>query len=131
MKVVDPDPANIECRLRAGRMRIEVVAQASPQAWAMFDTTNVHQVQVYGSGGFHQPRQIPRNIPARGVLADWIAAQHEMFATNGTQSRGGSYVTVTVNGGHAGDGARLRVARAVTLATLAVAPRGSDPVAPN
>lgn len=130
-RIVDPDPANTECRLAAGRLRIEVVAQASAQAWAEFDTTQVHQVQAYGSGAVHDRRQIPRNVAAPGMLAAWIAARHELFATNGTQSRGGSYVTVTVNGGRASDRARVRLARAVTLAALAVAPRGPNPVPPS
>jgi hypothetical protein len=132
MRIVDPDPANVECSLRAHALNVEVVAQASGQAWTQWDTTQVHQVQVYGSGGIHAPGQIPKSVPVPGApLAAWIAAQNELFATNGSQTQGGAYVTVTVKPGPASGAARLKLAEAVTGATVAVAPRGpSSPPPP-
>jgi hypothetical protein len=125
--------------LHSGALRVDVVAEASPQAWVEFDTTQAHQDQVYGSGGVHEPSQIPKNESQGSMLAGWIPAKDELFATNGSPTRGGSYVTVIVTRGASGKPgakrergatggpARLRVARAVALATLAVAPRGSSP----
>jgi hypothetical protein len=53
-----------------------------------------------------------------------------LFATNGTQSKGGSYVTVKVSGRRHGN-AEVTLARAVTLAALKVAPRGPDLAPPS
>ncbi len=130
MRVADRDPANVECLLGGGTWRVDVVAQASTQAWVEFDTTNVHQIQAYGSGSVHVHSQIPQEASAPGMLAAWIPAKRELFATNGSPTRGGSYVTVTVTRG-AGRGAdSLKLTRAVALSTLAAAPRGLDPSAP-
>lgn len=128
--IADRDPANLECRLRAGGVRLDVVAQATADAWVEFDTTESHQAQVYGSG-VHQPDQIPVPIATSPAQAMWIPAQREVFATNASPTRGGSYVTVTV-GGRRGRLGRLgrsprRVAGAVALATVAAAPRGPKP----
>lgn len=132
LRIIDHDPANVECRLLGHRLRIEVVAQASTQAWTEWDTTQTHQVQVYDSGGFHQPAQIPNNVPVPGApLAAWIAAQSELFATNGSQTQGGTYVTVTVKPGPASGSARLELAKAITRATVAVAPRGPSSPPPD
>jgi hypothetical protein len=133
MRIVDRDPANVECSLRGHAVQVEVVAQASNQAWTQWDTTQTHQVQVYGgSGGIHEPRQIPENVPVPGApLAAWIAAQNELFATNGSQTRGGTYVTVTVKPGAPSGAARLKLAEAVTRATVAVAPRGPSSPPPD
>lgn len=127
LTVADRDPANIECRLRGSGTRLDVVAQQSAQAWAQWDTTQVHQDQAYGPSGDHQPAQIPQFINAPGVLAGWIPAQRMVFATNGSQSKGGSYVTVKVSGRRRRGRADEKLARAVTLAALTVAPRGPDP----
>jgi hypothetical protein len=131
--VADSDPADVECVLHSGALRVDVVAEASPQAWVEFDTTESHQDQVYGPGGVHEPSQIPKNESQGRMLAGWIPAKNELFATNGSPTRGGSYVTVMVTrgakGGRSATGSatRLRVAREVALATLAVAPRGPSP----
>jgi hypothetical protein len=128
-RVASSDPAHLECRLRSGRVRIDVVAQASPQAWTEYDTTQSHQAQVYGPG-VHEPGQIPRNMSQGNTLAEWIPAQNQLFGTSGSPTRGGSYVTVTVTHGPRRDAARARLAQAVGLATLAVAPRGANPGQP-
>lgn len=131
--IADRDPSNVECRLRAGAVRIDVVAQVSAVAWEEFDTTASHQAQVYGSG-LNQSSQIPVPIATSPVQAEWIPAQRQVFATNGTETRGGSYVTVTISAsaGRAGRGAAGRhLAGAVALATVAAAPRGGKPGASN
>jgi hypothetical protein len=130
LKVANGDPANVECLLRASGTRLDLVAQQSAQAWAQWDTTQVHQVQAYGPNAKPQPAQIPQTVDASGVLAAWIPAQRLLFATNGTQSKGGSYVTVKVSGRRRGR-AEIQLARAVTLAALKVAPKGPDLAPPS
>jgi hypothetical protein len=126
LRITSHDPADLSCRVTVGPVRLAVVAQASAQAWVEFDTTQVHQVQAYNAGSIHQPAQDPVIVKAHGALAMWIPAQREVFATNGTQTRGGSYVTVTASRGLSPARSRA-LARAVTLAALAVAPRGPAP----
>lgn len=130
LTVADRDPTNVECILRGPGTRLDLVAQQSAQAWTQWDTTQVHQLQAYGPSADHQPAQIPRYFNAPGVLVGWIPAQRMIFATNGTQSKGGSYVTVTVSGRRHGN-AEVKLARAVTLAALKVAPRGPNLQAPS
>jgi hypothetical protein len=130
LTIADRDPANVECLLHGSGMRLDVVAQQSARAWEQWDTTQVHQVQAYGASANHQPAQIPKTVDASGALAAWIPAQRMMFATNGTQSKGGSYVTVNVSGKRHG-GAELKLARAVTLAALKVAPTGPNLAPPS
>ncbi len=129
MRVADSDPANLECRLRVGGVRLDVIDQVSAQAWTEFDTTQSHQAQVFGNGGAHQASQQPLAVSIPGGAAGWIPAQHQLFATNGSPTRGGSYVTVTVS--HRGrSGSDERLARAVAVSTLATAPRGPAPNSP-
>jgi hypothetical protein len=130
LRIADRDPANVECLLRGSGTRLDLVAQQAAQAWAQWDTTQVHQVQAYGPSAVHQAAQIPKNVNAPGVLAAWIPAQRMLFATNGTQSKGGSYVTVKVTGKRHGN-AEVALARAVTLAALKVAPKGPDLAPPS
>lgn len=87
-------------------------------------------MQAYGSGGVHVPGQLPKPVPGLTGNAAWIPARHEVVATNGTQSSGGSYVTVTVTRTGKQGPSSLALARAVTRAVLAVAPRGSSPGPP-
>ncbi|HZE05957.1 MAG TPA: hypothetical protein VE127_12070 [Solirubrobacteraceae bacterium] len=131
VRVTDADPTNMECRITVRGVRFDVLAAPSDQAWAEWDTTQVHQLQAYGSGAVHVPGQIPQTIMQTSILAAWIPAKHEVFATNATQSRAGSYVTVTVSGRRLRQSERLRLARAVTLATLAATPAGGRPVPPS
>lgn len=130
LHIADSDPTNVECRLSGKRAHLDVVAQASSVAWTEFDTATVHQVQAFGTGSVHQPSQIPRNVYGVGGLAAWIPAQNELIATNGTQTRGGSYLTVKVTRSSAPAAAKLALARTVAKATLAAAPRGPNPGAP-
>ncbi len=87
--VANRNPANLECVLHGRRLRVELASQASAQAYTEFDTTTSHQDQVYGSGGIHQPGQIPSAITVPGsVVAVWIRAQREIVATDATPNRG-------------------------------------------
>jgi hypothetical protein len=131
LTVADRDPANVECLLRGSGTRLDVVAQQSAQAWTQWDTTQVHQDQAYGPSANHQPAQLPQALDtSAGINAGWIPAQRMIFATNGTQSRGGSYVTVTVSGRRHGK-AEVALANAVMLATLRVAPKGPNLTPPS
>lgn len=130
LHIADSDPANIECQIESKGVRVEAVAQASAVAWTEYDTATVHQVQVYGSGALNEPGQIPRPVPGMAGNVAWIPANGELLATNGTESRGGTYVTVTVTHASAGGPASLSLARAVGRAVLATAPRGPNPGTP-
>jgi hypothetical protein len=129
VRIADRDPANVECVLRGGGLRIDLVAEQSPQAYTQFNTTQAHQQQVYGPAapGVHNPGEIPQDASEGQMIAGWIPAESQLFATNGSPTTGGSYMTVTVTRGSKGDADRRKLARAVALATLAVAPRGSNP----
>jgi hypothetical protein len=128
LRFLNRDPANIECVLRVSGMRLDLVAQQSARAWEQFDTVQVHQEQAYGPSLHHQQAQIPQNVNMPGGQAQWIPAQRMLFATNGTQSKGGSYVTVTVKGRRRRE---VKLAQAVTMAVLKVAPKGPNLVAPS
>jgi hypothetical protein len=128
LKFLDRDPANIECVLRGSGTRLDLKAQQSARAWEQFDTVQVHQEQAYGPSANHQQAQIPVNVNMSGGQAQWIPAQRMLFATNGTQSKGGSYVTVTVTGRRHHE---VKVAQAVTQAVLKTAPKGPDLTAPS
>lgn len=130
-RIADADPASIECLVNARGVAVDAVAQAAAQAWMEYDTETVHQSQAYASGALHEPAQIPQPVPGLPGNVSWIPAQHEVVATNGTESRGGTYVTVTVTRRSSGGPPSLAVAAAVTRALLASAPRGPNPVPPN
>jgi hypothetical protein len=130
LKIANGDPANVECLLRVPGTRLDLIAQQSAQAWAQWDTEQVHQDQAYGPSAEHQQSQIPVSFNAPGILVAWIPAQRMLFSTNGTQSKGGNYVTVTVSGKRRGR-AEIRLARSVTLAALKVAPKGPNLTAPS
>ena len=127
LRILDRDPTNIECLVSAGAARIDTVAQASELAWTEYDTASVHLIQAFGTGAVHVASELPHPVPGLGGNALWVPAQGELLATNGSQSQGGSYVTVKVKGEPSG----LAVASAVARATLSLAPRGSNPPAPS
>jgi hypothetical protein len=129
VRIADRDPRNVECVLHGGGVRIDLVAQQSPQAYTQFNTTESHQEQVYGPAapGVHRPGEIPQDASEGQMIAGWIPAENQLFATNGSPTTGGSYMTVTVTRAAKTDAERRKVARAVALATLAVAPRGPNP----
>lgn len=126
LRITSRNPDSVACVVHAGTARLQIVAQASAQAWTEYDTTTSHQSQVYGPG-VHEPGQIPQQVTGVGAVAVWIPAQKELVTTNGTPTRGGNYVTVTVKG-RAKDGPTpLALARSAAVATLATAPRGPNP----
>jgi hypothetical protein len=129
VRIADRDPTNVECVLHGGGLRIELVAEQSPQAYTQFNTTQAHQQQVYGPAapGVHSPGEIPQDASEGQMVAGWIPAENQLFATNGSPTTGGSYMTVTVTRGAKGDAERRKLAQAVALATFAVAPRGPNP----
>jgi hypothetical protein len=129
VRIADRDPTNVECVLRGAGLRVDLVAEQSPQAYTQFNTTQAHQQQVYGPAapGVHNAGEIPQDASEGQMIAGWIPAESQLFATNGSPTTGGSYMTVTVTRGAKGDAERRKLARAVALATLAVAPRGANP----
>jgi hypothetical protein len=131
LKITDRDPANVGCVLRGSGARLDLVAQQSAQAWTQWDTEQVHQDQAYGPSTHHQAGQIPQALDtSAGINAAWVPAQRLLFATNGTQSKGGSYITVTVSGRRHGR-AEVALANAVMLAALKVAPKGPNLAPPS
>jgi hypothetical protein len=130
LRIASSDPTNIECVLSGNGVRVDAIAQASAVAWTEYDTAAVHQAQAFGTGAVHQPSQQPQSVPGLGGNSTWIPAKQELIATNGTESRGGSYLTVTVTR-HASHGpSGVAVAAAVGRSMLASAPRGPNPGAP-
>lgn len=129
LRILDRDPTNIECLVSKGRrLSVDAIAQASELAWTQYDTVSTHLSQAYGPGSVHDAGQLPQQpVPGLGGNSLWVPAQRELLATNGTQSRGGSYVTVKVTGGPSD----LAVATAVARAALELAPRGSNPPPPS
>jgi hypothetical protein len=127
LRIADSDPANIECLLSARLQKVDVVAQASPRAWEQFDTVVVHQAQAFGGASSSPGRDLPQEVAGLGYNAAWIPSSKEFVATNGTQSRGGSFVTVTITPRSSHGPSGLKVAKAVATATLAVAPKGPSP----
>ncbi|MBV9819906.1 MAG: hypothetical protein JOZ07_16360 [Solirubrobacterales bacterium] len=128
-RVADATPTNIECVTRGRRLSADLIAQATSLAWTEYDTATVHLTQAYGSGAVHVPAELPHPVPGLAGNVAWVPGQRQLIATNGTPSRGGSYVTVTITGGPVA--ARLPLASAVARATLAIAPRGSNPAPPS
>jgi hypothetical protein len=129
MKIADTDPEYLECTLDGRGVHVDVVAQAIAQALGDYDTTLIHQVQTYvyppPANGVRDRSQLPHTIPGIGTKAAWIPGQNRLLATNGTRLRGGNFLSVTVTG-RSPASARLALARAIAVATLAVAPRGPN-----
>jgi hypothetical protein len=107
------------CDLLSGRsVRVDVVAQATAQAWTEYDTMVVHQAQAYGPGSVHAPLQLPKTVRGLGGTAAWIPARRELVATNSTPTAGGSYITVNVTRTSARRPGSLALARAIARAML-------------
>jgi hypothetical protein len=129
MQIADSDPAYLECILNGRGVHVDVVAQAVAQALGDYDTTLIHQVQTYvyppPANGVRDRSQLPHPIPGIGTKAAWIPGQNRLLATNGLRLRGGNFLSVAVTG-RSSASARLALARAIAVATLAVAPRGPN-----
>lgn len=128
VRIADSDPANIECVLIARGRRVDVVAQATARAWTQFDTLVVHAAQAPVPGG--GKGSLPQDLGGLPYNAAWIPAKRQMLATNGTETAGGSFVTITVTGSVRQGPSDLSVAQRTASATLAVAPRGPSPGPP-
>jgi hypothetical protein len=128
LRITGRDPANIECRISGAGIHLDVNAQASPRAWAQFDTVLVHEVQGTPPTNAKNPA-LPIDIPGPNSAA-WIPANSQFVTTNGTQSKAGSYVTVNVTRRSRRGPSSLKAARTVAEATLAAAPRGPSPGPP-
>jgi hypothetical protein len=127
LRIANPDPANVECVLSRDGIHLDVNAQASPVAWTQYDTTVVHQAQAFGPGSVHDASALPQPVPGMSGNAAWLPTEHQLVTTNGTETQGGSYVTVTVKRSSQHGPASVPLARAVAIATLASAPRGPTP----
>ena len=130
LRIANSDPNNIECVLDGNGVRVDAIAQASAVAWTEYDTAAVHQAQAYSAPGVHQASEQPHAVPGMGGNSTWIPAKSELIATNGTESRGGSYLTVTVTRHSSHAPSSLAVATAVARTVLASAPRGPNPGPP-
>jgi hypothetical protein len=130
LRVANSDRSDIECVLDGNGVHVDAIAQASAVAWTEYDTAAVHQAQAYGTAASHQASQQPHSVPGMGGNSTWIPAKNELIATNGTESRGGSYLTVTVTRHSSGAPSSVAVAAAVGRSVLAIAPRGPDPGPP-
>ena len=121
---VNRDASDVTCEIEAGRMRVDVVSQAVPQAYTEFDTESSHQSQVYGPAapGVHNVGRTPFQVIVRGaVAAIWVPAQKELIATSGSPTQqGGAYVTITVS--RVSEAAAKSVALAVGRAVFAAGP---------
>ncbi len=142
MRIADSDPTNIECVASRGRIKVDTVAQAQMLALVQWGEMGNHFIQAYGTGPVHVASEMPRVCcpslgredggGGRGIFGNafWVPGEKEVFTTNGTETRGGSYVTATVKGPlHRAPS--LALATAVARAALNVAPRGPNPGSPN
>jgi hypothetical protein len=125
VQIADPSRTNIECVVSGGGARVHMVAQAQALAWTTFDTLVSHQAQGF-EGSASNAASMPQDLAGLGYNAAWVVADSKLLATNGSQSQGGSFVTITVDGRPRG-ASKLRIAQAVATATLALAPRGPSP----
>lgn len=130
LRIASSDPTNIECVLDGNGVHVDAIAQATAVAWTEYDTAAVHQAQAFGTGAVHQRSQQPHSVPGLGGNSTWIPAKQELIATNGTESRGGSYLTVTVTRHTPHAPSSVAVAAAVGRTMLASAPRGPNPGPP-
>jgi hypothetical protein len=130
MRIAGSERWWIECVVSRGRIKVDTVAQAQALALVQWGEMGNHFIQAYGTGPVHVASEIPQLCcPSLGGNAFWVPAQKEVFATNGTETRGGSYVTSTVKGAlHRASS--LALATAVARAALNVAPRGPNPNLP-
>jgi hypothetical protein len=132
VRVADDDPYHIECLISGRGIKVDTVAQASSGGLDLFQTAATHQVQAFDEGSVHVPSQLPQLVPGLSTVnVAWIPAGSEMLATNGTESIGGTYVTVTVTRRSSDGASSLAVATAVTRALLASAPRGPNGEVPQ
>jgi hypothetical protein len=125
--ITDKDPSNIECALESRGVGLTITAQASAQAFTAYDTAMTHFEQALGAAG---QTQHPQSLSGLGTVASWVPSQKELLATNGSQFRGGNFLTVAVTRWSSPASSPLAVSRAVVKRVLPLAPRGPNPGAP-
>ena len=128
MRITNSAAANIECVVTGAGVHLDVNAQAQARAWDSFDTIAVHQAQANEASSSKNNPELPIDLPPQGdAQAIWIPATSQLVGTNGTQSTGGSYVTVNLTRRSRRGPDSIKIAQAVGYAMLAVAPRGGNP----
>jgi hypothetical protein len=131
MRIADTEPWSIECVVSRGRIKVDTVAQAQALALTQWGEIGNHFIQAFGTGPVHVPSKIPKLCcPSLGGNSFWVPGLKEVFTTNGTDVRGGSYVTAAVKG-PLPRAPSLALATAVARAALNVAPRGPNPGSPQ
>lgn len=136
VRIADSEPWSIECVVSRGRIKVDTIAQAQALAAVQWGEVGNHFIQSFGTGPVHVPSMIPQlccpsldsedNADGQAFgNAFWVPMLKEVFTTNGTDTRGGSYVTSMVKG-PLPRAASLALATAVARATLNVAPRGPN-----
>ena len=118
--------SDVTCLLSTrGPVRVHVASQASAQAYTEFDTSSLHQSQVYGPAapGVHNAGRDPasgRSCAERSRRSG-CRRRRELIATSGSPTRqGGAYVTITV--GHVSGSAARTLAIDVGRAVFAAGP---------
>ena len=131
-RLVTGDAQTATCAYRAGGERLTVEIQSVPQAYEVYETASVHQVQAnVGVASAVPSGDYPKQVDGVGVLASWIPSERQLITTNGTRRRGGAFVRVSVLHRAHGAPRDLAVARRVARAALRTAPRGPDPAPPS
>ena len=131
-QLVTGDAQTATCAYRAGGERLTVEIQSVPQAYLVYETASVHQVQAnVGRSDTAPANSYPKQVDDVGVLASWIPSERQLITTNATRRRGGAFVRVTMLHRAHGAPKDLAVARRVARAVLRTAPRGPDPAAPS
>jgi hypothetical protein len=131
-RLVSGDAQTATCAYRAGGERLTVEIQSVPQAYQVYGTASVHQVQAnVGRTDAVPAGEYPRQVDGVGVLASGIPSERQLITTNGTPRRGGAFVRVSLLHRARGAPPDLAVARRVARAALRTAPRGPDPAPPS
>lgn len=141
VRIADSEPWSIECVVSRGRIKVDTIAQAQALAAVQWGEIGNHFIQAFGTGPVRVSSKIPqlccRSLDSEDSAgrqafgnAFWVPGLKEVFTTNGTDIRGGSYVTAQVNG-PLPRAASLVLATAVARVTLRVAPRGPNPGSPQ
>jgi hypothetical protein len=131
VRIADSEPWWLECVVSRGRIMVDTIAQAQALALTQWGEVGNHFIQAFGTGPVHVPSEIPKLCcPSLGGNSFWVPGQKAVFTTNGTEIRGGSYVTATVKG-PLNRASSLALATAVARAALNVAPRGPNPGSPQ
>src|ERR671926_850521 len=87
-QLVTGDAQTATCAYRAGGERLTVEIQSVPQAYLVYETASVHQVQAnVGRSDTAPANSYPKQVDGVGVLASWIPSERQLITTNGTPRR--------------------------------------------